>query len=162
MSRPNIYPEDQAALLGTADFIRLVTAKSGFTLAASVEVVSVETGQVTLRMPRKPELLQFNGFFHGGAIAGLADHAAGAAATSAFPAGVTAVTVDLHINYLKPANGSSITATAKVASAGSTLSVVTLEVFSERSIGSRYLCAVGTATLRAVKPPALEQDPSST
>ena len=38
------------------------------------------------QMAKKPELLQFNGYFHGGVVSGLADHAAGAA-TIGSPAG---------------------------------------------------------------------------
>ena len=58
--------------MNLAELVKSVTAATGFTHAASVEVLSVEPGMVSMRMPRKPELLQFNGFFHGGAIAGLA------------------------------------------------------------------------------------------
>lgn len=64
-----------------------VNAATGFIRGAAVEVLSVKRGVVSMRMPRKPELLQFNGYFHGGAIAGLADHTAGAAATTALPPG---------------------------------------------------------------------------
>jgi uncharacterized protein (TIGR00369 family) len=132
--------------------IESVNASTGFIRSAAVEVVSVEPGLVVLRMPRKPELLQFNGFFHGGAIAGLADHAAGAAATTALPSGRIAVTADLHVNFLKAASGTSITATAKTVSVGSTLVVVSVEVLTE-SDGASALCAIATATLRAVEAP---------
>jgi len=66
--------------------LRKVNVLTGFTRAAGVEVVAVEPGRVCLSLARKPELLQFNGFFHGGVVSGLADHAAGAAASSALPA----------------------------------------------------------------------------
>ena len=46
--------------------VRKVTAITGYTHAAGVEVVSAEPGNVTLSLAKKPELLQFNGFFHGG------------------------------------------------------------------------------------------------
>ena len=62
--------------------VRKVTAITGYTHAAGVEVVTAEPGNVTLSLAKKPELLQFNGFFHGGVVSGLADHAAGAAATT--------------------------------------------------------------------------------
>jgi len=73
------YLEDKMQML---DLLRKVTAASGFTHASGVEVVAAEVGQVTLDLPKKRELLQFSGFFHGGVIAGLADHSAGAAATA--------------------------------------------------------------------------------
>lgn len=135
--------------MNLTDLVKSVTAASGFTHAASVEVLSVEPGLVALRMPRKPDLLQFNGFFHGGAVTGLADHAAGAAATTALPPGRIAVTANLQVNFLKPADGSSITATARAISVGSTLIVVSVEVTTEREASS-VVCAIATVTLRSV------------
>jgi uncharacterized protein (TIGR00369 family) len=132
--------------------LKSVNAATGFIQAAAVEVLSVEQGAASLRMPRKFEVCQFNGYFHGGAIAGLADHAAGAAASTKLPSGRIAVTADLHVNYLKPANGASITANAKVVSSGATLSVVTVEVTTEGD-GPPVLCAIATATLRTVEAP---------
>jgi uncharacterized protein (TIGR00369 family) len=143
------------------DALRLlesVNAATGFIQAAAVDVISVEWGTVCLRMPRKRDLLQFNGSFHGGAIAGLADHAAGAAASTALPPGRIAVTADLHINFLKPANGSSITATARAVSVGTTLSVVTVEVTTEGD-GPAVVCAIATATLRSVEAPSAPNAP---
>lgn len=134
------------------ELVKSVTAASGFTHAAAVQVLLVEAGHVVMLMPRKPELLQFNGFFHGGAISGLADHAAGAAATTALPPGRIAVTADLHVNFLKPANGDSMTATAKVISVGSTLCVATVEVTTPGRNGVS-LCAFATVMLRSVEAP---------
>ena len=138
--------------MNLTELVKSVTAASGFTHAAAVEVLSVEPGMVSLRMPRKPELLQFNGFFHGGAIAGLADHAAGAAATTSLPAGRIAVTADLHINFMKPANGSAITAHATTVSAGTMLCVVTVEVTTDAEHGP-VVCAIATVMLRSVEAP---------
>lgn len=98
--------------------VRKVTAITGYTHAAGVEVVSAEPGNVTLSLAKKPELLQFNGFFHGGVVSGLADHAAGAAATTALPAGKIAVTVDLHVNFLAPAKGQTLYAKARTLQVG--------------------------------------------
>jgi uncharacterized protein (TIGR00369 family) len=144
--------------MNLTELVKSVTAATGFTHAASVQVLSVQSGIVSLRMPRKPELLQFNGFFHGGAVTGLADHAAGAAATTALPQGRIAVTADLHVNFLKPANGSSITATARAVSVSSTLCVVTVEVTTEKE-GNSVVCAIATATLRSVEAPQLKSAP---
>ncbi len=141
------------------DLVKSATAATGFTSAAAVEVLSASPGAVTLRMPRKPELLQFNGVFHGGAIAGLADHAAGAAATTTFPPGRIGVTANLHINYLKPANGTFLTASAKAVSVGSTLSVVTVEVAAGDGGAEQATCAIATVTLRSVEMPPAKFDP---
>ncbi len=141
--------------MNAEQLVKTVTAATGFMRAAGTEVVQAEPGHTVLRLAKKPELLQFNGYFHGGAVAGLADHAAGAAATTALPAGKIAVTVDLHVNYLAPANGAAIVAHAKVASVGSTICVVTVEVFNEAADAQAARCAIATATLRVVDAPKL-------
>ncbi len=129
-----------------------VNELTGFTRAAGVRVAFADTGEVHLSLERKPELLQFNGFFHGGVISGLADHAAGAAATTSLPPGRIAVTVDLHINFLGPADGTSIVARAKAVRSGGTICVATVEVTTEKD-GTETLCAIATSTLRAVEMP---------
>jgi uncharacterized protein (TIGR00369 family) len=134
--------------------VRKVTSITGYTRAAGVEVVSAEPGRVVLSLASKPELLQFNGFFHGGTVSGLADHAAGAAATTALPAGKIAVTVDLHVNFLAPARGPSLVAKARTLQVGSTLCVVAVDVETEAP-GGVQVCAVAHATLRVVDMPSL-------
>lgn len=57
--------------------------------------------------------LQGQGVFHGGVIAALADHAAGAAVTTAMPKGRFAVTVSLQVSYLAPGKGETLIARAK-------------------------------------------------
>jgi uncharacterized protein (TIGR00369 family) len=131
------------------ELLKKVTAASGFTHSAGVEVVAADIGNVTMELAKKPELLQFSGFFHGGVLAGLADHCAGAAATTTLEPGKIAVTVDLHINYLAPANGDKITAIAKCVQSGSTICVVSVTV-KTTSGGEPTVCAIATATLRVV------------
>jgi uncharacterized protein (TIGR00369 family) len=138
--------------MNALELVRQVTALTGFTHAAGVEVLAAEPGKVELELARKPELLQFNGFFHGGVVSGLADHAAGAAATTALPAGKIAVTVDLHVNFLAPASGARIVAKASTLQVGNTLCVVTVSVETEIQTG-RQVCAVANAVLRVVDMP---------
>ena len=138
--------------------VRRVTAITGYAHHAGVEVVSAEAGRVTLSLDKKPELTQFNGFFHGGVVSGLADHAAGAAATTALPAGKVAVTVDLHVNFLSPASGNRLIAKARAIQVGSTICVVTVDMETETSDGLKP-CAIASVTLRVVDMPALAETP---
>jgi uncharacterized protein (TIGR00369 family) len=135
----------------TDELLRAVNDATGFTRAAGVEILSVETGHVRLRMPKQPALLQFHGQFHGGAIAGLADHAAGAAASTTLPEGRIAVTVDLHVNFIAAADGEAIIADARAISTGKTICVASVEVSNEG--GSGGPCAVALVTLKAVAAP---------
>lgn len=74
------------AQINAEQLVRKVNDLTGFTRASGVEVLKVEPGVVVMSLRSKPELLQFNGHFHGGVIAGLADQAVVAAATTALPA----------------------------------------------------------------------------
>jgi len=138
--------------MNSLKLVRQVTALTGFTHSAGVEVISAEPGNVELSLARKPELLQFNGYFHGGVVSGLADHAAGAAATTALPPGKIAVTVDLHVNFLAPASGPVIVAKARALQVGGTICVVSVTVETETQKGIQ-VCAVANAVLRVVDLP---------
>src|SRR5712691_10981165 len=96
-----------------AQLVEMVTSRPGYTSSVGTRVLFAEPGCVHLALDKPPDLLQFNGFFHGGVISGLADRAAGGAATTALPPGRIAVTIDLHINFLSPADGETIIARAK-------------------------------------------------
>ena len=140
--------------MNAEQLVRKVTSLTGFTHSAGVEVLAAEAGRVSLSLAKKPELLQFNGFFHGGVVSGLADHAAGAAATTALPPGKIAVTVDLHVNFLAPASGPTLVARARTLQVGNTICVVTVDVETEAPAGQQ-LCAVATVTLRVVDMPSM-------
>jgi uncharacterized protein (TIGR00369 family) len=126
-----------------------VTARPGFTSTIGTRVVAVEQGEVQMALDRRPELLQFDGHFHGGVIAALADHAAGGAVTTALPAGKIAVTIDLHVNYLAPAKGATLIAKARAIRVGSTVGVAHVELATLMD-GVEHACAVALVTLRAV------------
>jgi uncharacterized protein (TIGR00369 family) len=135
------------------DLIERVTAMPGYTSSIGTQVVDVAPGEVSLRLPLRPELVQFNGHFHGGVVAGLADHAAGAAATSMLPPGRIAVTVSLNTNYVAPARGEYLLAKARTVQTGGTISVATVEVTAIH-LGKETLAAIATVTLRAVELPS--------
>ena len=133
--------------------VESVTSASGYTRNVGTRVLVVEAGYVEMALDRRPELLQINRFFHGGVIAGLADHAAGGAVTTAMPKGRFAVTVCLQVNFLAPASGETLIARAKAIQAGSTIGVARVDVISLAD-GVETPCAVATVTLRAVDMPA--------
>jgi uncharacterized protein (TIGR00369 family) len=125
----------------------------GFPKSAGMRVVSAEPGKVTMALAKRPELCQFFGHFHGGVITALADHAAGACATSSMPDGKIAVTVEIKINFLAPADGEEMIARAETIQGGSTIAVVKVEVASLKA-GAERICAFATATMRAMDLPA--------
>ena len=125
----------------------------GFTGAAGFRVVTIQPGSAEVALPRRDDLLQFFGHFHGGVITALADQAAGMAVTSGLPRGRIGVTVELKINFLEPASGAELLARAKTLKMSGSIGVATVEIFSKDG-ASETLCAFCTATMRALDLPA--------
>lgn len=121
----------------------------GFTKTAGVRVHSFEEGAVCLELTPRDDLTQFLGYVHAGVVTGLADHAAGAAYASVLPEGRLCMTIELKINFMKPAEGERLVAEAKVISAGRSIGVVQSDVYGEKD-GERTHCATTLVTLRAV------------
>ena len=128
-----------------------ITAK-GFTHAAGFRIVAVRPGYAEVALPRRPDLLQFLGHFHGGVITALADQAAGIAVTSGLPKGRIGVTVEIKVNFLAPADGDELVARAKTLQMSGSIGVATVEVFTKDETSER-LCAFCTATMRALDLP---------
>ena len=135
------------------ELVERVTYAPGYTKAVGTRVESAEAGYVVMSLAKTDHLLQANGFFHGGVIAGLADHAAGGAVTTAMPPGRFAVTINLQVSFLAPAKGGSLVARARALQIGSTIGVARVDVVSVAD-GVETPCAVAVVTLRGVDFPA--------
>jgi len=70
-----------------------------------IEIVAMEAGRLTLKLPYRPELVGHpeTGVLHGGAVTVLLDSCSGLAVTTALRALVPVATLDLRIDYLRPA-----------------------------------------------------------
>jgi uncharacterized protein (TIGR00369 family) len=118
------------------------------TLSASLE--SVAPGLVEIALTPSSAVSQQHGFVHAGALAAIADSAAGYAALSLMPPGVGVLTTEFKINLLAPAAGERILARGRVIKAGRTLTLAQTEVFSQTA-GQEKLVAFLTATLMTVE-----------
>jgi len=159
--RIKIYRHEQtstvSATLNPPSLAEAINAK-GFSGAAGFRVIAVQPGSAEVSLPRREDLLQFFGHFHGGVITALADQAAGIAVTSGLPAGRIGVTVEIKVNFLSPADGSELIARAKTLKMSGSIGVATVEVFSKEVFSkdgaTETLCAFCTATMRALDLPA--------
>ena len=131
------------------DLVERVTSAPGYIRAVGAKVESAEAGHVVMSLAKNGNLLQANGFFHGGVIAGLADHAGGGAVTTAMPPGRFAVTINLQVSFLAPAKGQLLIARARAIQAGSTIGVAHVDVASVAD-GVETPCAMAIVTLRGV------------
>jgi uncharacterized protein (TIGR00369 family) len=111
-------------------------------LRLRVVALDRDAGTLTVTMPMRPELerRQGTGQFHGGPIAAFIDTVGDYAVGMAVGGGVP--TINLRIDYLRPAVGSVLTGTARVRRAGRTVALVDVDVYDEQ----QALVAVGRGT----------------
>lgn len=108
-------------------------------LGVRVETAEAATGRVVASLALRPELERApgSGQFHGGAIAALVDIAGDMAVAMALGGGVP--TIDLRLDYLRPALGDRLVATATVRKLGRTVALADVEVVDAQG----RLCAIG-------------------
>jgi uncharacterized protein (TIGR00369 family) len=116
-----------------------------------LELEALSPGWCEARLEVQPWHLQQTGVVHAGVIATLADHCAGAAATTLLAPGEFVVTAEYKINLLRGARGERLHCRAEVLKPGQSLSVVEASVYAERD-GKRELVAKLSATMAVVRP----------
>lgn len=144
---------DVASETGTAECdarIRSSFARQGLMRTLGATLGRIALGEVEIAMRPDPAVSQQHGFVHAGAVAAIADSAAGYAALSLMPADTGVLTAEFKINLVAPAAGDRIVARGRVVKAGRTLTLAQAEVFAE-SAGGEKLIALLTATLMAVR-----------
>jgi uncharacterized protein (TIGR00369 family) len=137
---PDRLPESKL----TVEQIQATLDASPFISFLGLRVVSLDygTGSLTVTMPMRAELERRAGTrqFHGGPIAAFIDIVGDFAVGMAVGGGVP--TINLRIDYVRPAMGSALTATARVRRSGRTIALVDVDVLDEQ----QSLVAVGRGT----------------
>ncbi len=120
---------------------RFDLAESPFHRLLGLELVRAEEGLFEIRVPFRPEFLRADGedWLHGGVLSAVIDIAGDYAVAS--QTGGDVPTVDLRIDYLRPARG-SLLVTARVVKVGRTLGVADVEVRDDEG----RIVAIGRGT----------------
>ena len=117
---------------------------SPFISFLGLQVVSVDhdKGEIQVRMPLKPEFERRRGTkqFHGGPIASFIDTVGDFAIGMQVGGGVP--TMNLRVDYLRPAVGDAIVGVARVRRAGKTAALIDIDVSDDQG----RLVAVGRGT----------------
>lgn len=133
--------EDKSEPPMTASEIQSMLDRSPFIKFCGLRVTEVdaERERIVMVMPMRPEFERGSGSgqYHGGPIASLIDIAGDYALVIRTRGGLP--TVNFRVDYLRPANSSSLTATAWVRRAGRTVGVVDVDIHDD----SGRLVAVG-------------------
>jgi uncharacterized protein (TIGR00369 family) len=123
------------------DTLRSYLPLSPFTrfLGLTIESADFERQEVAMKMPMRAELERGGGSgqFHGGPIAALIDTVGDFAVILVVKGPVP--TINLRVDYLRPATGAYLIGRAKVRRAGRTVGVVDIDVYDDQE----RLCAVG-------------------
>ncbi|WP_213434123.1 MULTISPECIES: PaaI family thioesterase [Lysobacteraceae] len=119
-----------------------------FSVFIGAELAQLSPGTAVLALQLAPLHHQQYGQAHGGVIAYLVDNAMAFAAGSL--TGTPVVTVEFKVQYLTPAVGTELFATAEVESAGKRLLACRCRVESDDATGARTVVALGLGTIAVV------------
>ncbi len=116
------------------------------TLKLTARDVDYEAAELTVTMPLQPHFERKGGSkqFHGGPIASFIDVVGDFAIGMFLGGGVP--TINIRIDYLKPAAGDSLTAVGRVRRQGRSVAVVDIDISNEQD----SLVAVGRGTYATV------------
>lgn len=115
------------------DVMRQFLPASPFPAHLGIELVEIDDGRARLRLPFRDAVVTIGTVVHGGAIATLVDTAAMAAAWAGaeVPDRLRGSTVGLTVNYLAPADGTDVTASAEVVRRGRRLATVRVDATTD-------------------------------
>ncbi|MGY5125182.1 PaaI family thioesterase [Streptomyces nigrescens] len=139
---------------------------TGFDLAAAQQALAAQPfsslvqaritefggGAATLEIDIREELLQQHGFVHGGVLSYAADNTLTFAAATAL--GPAIVTGGFSIQYVRPALGRTLRASAQVVQAGRRQAVCRCELTVLDAEGAESVCAVAQGTAMPLSGPA--------
>ncbi len=127
-----------------ANALAAIFARSPFIRTLGLEVVKMdyEACELTVRMPLAPhfERREATKQFHGGVLAALIDTVGDFALGMLLGGGIP--TMNLRVDYLKPAIGDSVTSVARVRRRGRTSAVIDIDVMDDKGA----LVAIGRGT----------------
>ncbi|OEJ24346.1 thioesterase [Streptomyces agglomeratus] len=124
---------------------RKVLDSQPFSRLLGARITAFGDGAAVLELDIRDELLQQNGFLHGGVLAYAADNALTFAGGSAL--GPAVLTGGFSIQYVRPATGTTLIARATVVHGGRRQAVCRCDLFAVDGEGAETLCAVAQGTV---------------
>ena len=123
----------------TLESLQARVDRAPFNRWLGLEALSWEHGVIELRLRTRPEILGHAaiGALHGGILASILDTACSVAVVTA--TGESVFTVDMRVDYLRPATADVYTIRARVVRLGRSLATVDAEV--EAADGQKVACA---------------------
>ena len=91
---------------------------------------NVETDFISIKIPKQEHMTRKAGMFNGAMMASLVDISSGYAAVSHYEEDCYVVTVELKVNYLRPAIGDFLLSKSYVIKGGSKISTIRTEIYA--------------------------------
>ncbi len=137
---------------------RWLLNEAPFVRDLGIELVDFAPGQCTTRLDLTARHRQHDGYVHAGVQATIADHTAGAAASTLMAAGQMVLTAEFKISLLRPGQGERLYCMGRVLKPGKRLIFAEAEVHGEHE-GERSLIAKASVTLALIPRPAHLPEP---
>ena len=113
------------------DYTEEIRKQSAFVKLLGLSIEKLENGFCQSRLQIREEFLNKRKIVHGGVIYSMADISMGVAVYSTLKREEETATIEIKINYLKPANQKVLICDARVIQRGKQVSVIDAEIKSE-------------------------------
>jgi uncharacterized protein (TIGR00369 family) len=110
--------------------------------------INPDEGTIRVQFDAKPEFLNPMGAIQGGFVAAMLDDTLGPALVATLPEGSFAPTIELKVNFIKPARVGILTGVGRVVARGGSIAFLAGELLN----ADGDLLATATATARIVEP----------
>lgn len=131
----------------TLDVANEILRTQPFSMLLGARLTSFGDRAATLEVDIREDLLQQNGYVHGGVLAYAADNAITFAGGSVI--GPDVLTGGFSVDYLAPAQGAMLVARARVVHASSRRATCRCDLYVVDSTGESTLCAAAQGTVVA-------------
>jgi len=129
--------------------VQQIFDKAHFMRSVGIKLADVGPGWCEAGVEIQDKHLQQDDFVHAGVLASLADHTAGAAATTMISAERIVLTVEFKINLLRPALGESLRCRSELLKAGRRLIIAESSIYARQN-DKEKLVAKAMVTLAPV------------
>ena len=132
----------------TAARVRASFGRQGAMATLGAELVEVAAGRVAIALSIEPRLCQQDGYLHAGVVTAALDSACGYAALTLMPDDAEVLTVELKVNLLAPADGTTLVAEGEVVRAGRTLTVCRGEAYAQQDAERAHVATMLATMVR--------------
>lgn len=118
-----------------------------------IELLSVQPGEIIMQLEKSENLLQQQGFVHGGVLTAGLDSACGFAALSLSAASAEVLSIEFKTSFFRPANTDMVRFVGRVLKPGKRVSFCEAEAFSLSEEGAILVAKMSSSLAMVEMPP---------